>query len=1192
MSGDDRAPLPGGGLRIEITPKPRPQRFADDMPATGAQGVSDDVGSDYQSQRRMADAASARAEFEQRVSAGAKPKEAGQPPAGVPTKPEEGADAEADAELSAQGWGSPLPKGRDVLQQGKGAVHGIWAGAVDATREFTKSAASFGQWLSESTDGMLGPLDIKEYRTLLKANDDPDAKLSDKELWQRINEAGNAALAKHLTPREEDTGAGKFVRPVSQFLTATWMGGKLLKAGGVAGTGVTAVGRSGAVAGGLGFDPDEKKLANLLDEVPALHGPVTEFLATQPGDSEATKRLKGALEAAGLNVAAEGLIHTLSLYRAARAAKRPAGEGGPAKPEVKESDVTAILGGSLDEKAPLVDWNPKQLLEGDAGKVRAEPKPGEKGAPAPAFNWSKINTTDDVVVLMRNVMDRRGKEIDKAVRAEPDAKGTGQLATLLGVDEVQLLKQRGGVAFTHRETAALREIYQAASEKLAELTMRAAANNAGAIDQFAFRKMLAIHAEIQNVVFAARAEAGRNLAAWGTVVSGDTLRAKAIMDALEASGGEKFSGELAQRLKILLANGGNPAKVVREAAGANAWDAVQEVWVNAMLSGPRTHARNISSNAVVAVQQIFERATAERLGAALADQGGVSPGEAAAMMNGLINALPDAWRLAWDALRSGNTGASIGKIDIGHGAPALSARTFGMQDNAMAAAVDFLGTITRVPGRLMASEDEWFKAVGYRMELYAQASRQAYSEGLRGGALQKRMQEIIANPPESVHMASVDAALYATFTDNAGKLAQAIYNLRDMGGVKGAAAFMVFPFVKTPINILRYDLSRTPLAPISDTFRADVAAGGTRAQLALARLGLGTMTMLQAADWADRGLVTGHGPFDPGQREIWLHDHQPYSFRNGKEWVSYEGIEPFATIFGLAANLSEFAAYADMEGSKLEDARKLTQAGIVSVAEILVNKQFLAGWAQLVQIMDPSHPNAAEAFAGKETASILPSLLNTLRAIKDPVQRDQNSIADYFRARTIGLSEGLQPKRDVWGRVIQPNSGMGSTFDAVSPVTIKKIETQPIDAEIMRLGSGLERIPKKTTINGVPMDLGDFPEIYSEYQRLAGNDLKLPGFNKMGAMDFLNRVVEGRDGRSAIYRRLTDGPEGGKAGFIKDTVGQYRKAAQIELLAANPDFRAAWRQARDLQQQKQAPVQGVNPPPTPNIQFPRMPTPN
>ena len=64
-------------------------------------------------------------------------------------------------------------------------------------------------------------------------------------------------------------------------------------------------------------------------------------------------------------------------------------------------------------------------------------------------------------------------------------------------------------------------------------------------------------------------------------------------------------------------------------------------------------------------------------------------------------------------------------------------------------------------------------------------------------------------------------------------------NMRNAGGPWNPLTF-VLPFVRTPVNIARYAFERTPFAPLVGQWRADIAAGGARADLALARMSTGT----------------------------------------------------------------------------------------------------------------------------------------------------------------------------------------------------------------------------------------------------------------------------------------------------------------------------------------------------------------
>ena len=50
---------------------------------------------------------------------------------------------------------------------------------------------------------------------------------------------------------------------------------------------------------------------------------------------------------------------------------------------------------------------------------------------------------------------------------------------------------------------------------------------------------------------------------------------------------------------------------------------------------------------------------------------------------------------------------------------------------------------------------------------------------------------------------------------------------------------LVLPFVRTPTNILRYTLERTPLGVMSQDIRNMLKAGGPQASMAMARMQLG-----------------------------------------------------------------------------------------------------------------------------------------------------------------------------------------------------------------------------------------------------------------------------------------------------------------------------------------------------------------
>ena len=141
----------------------------------------------------------------------------------------------------------------------------------------------------------------------------------------------------------------------------------------------------------------------------------------------------------------------------------------------------------------------------------------------------------------------------------------------------------------------------------------------------------------------------------------------------------------------------------------------------------------------------------------------------------------------------------------------------------------------------------------------------------------------------------------------------------------------------------------------------------------------------------------------------------------------------------------------------------------------------------------------------------------------------------------------------MWGEPLKSESGLGKPFDAFSPIYTQQPTPEPIDKEILRIESNVTGPPRRTSFNGVTIDLSQYPKVYARYTELAGNGLKHPAWG-LGAKDFLNKVVTGQHPLSAIYQLRTDGPDGGKDVFIRDTLWQYREMARRQLLEEYPDL--------------------------------------
>lgn len=128
------------------------------------------------------------------------------------------------------------------------------------------------------------------------------------------------------------TVAGGAVEGISQFVTGFvpifgWAGraGNLAKAGSLTQKALSGTVSRGAIAGAVTdftmFNGQEARLSNLIESVPELQNPVTQFLSHDDEEGEIEGRLKNVLEGLGLEAVAFGFIKGLKAMKKGRQAR-------------------------------------------------------------------------------------------------------------------------------------------------------------------------------------------------------------------------------------------------------------------------------------------------------------------------------------------------------------------------------------------------------------------------------------------------------------------------------------------------------------------------------------------------------------------------------------------------------------------------------------------------------------------------------------------------------------------------------------------------------------------------------------------------------------------------------------------------------------------------------------------------------
>jgi hypothetical protein len=927
---------------------------------------------------------------------------------------------------------------------------------------------------------------------------------------------------------EAETVTGGLVRGVSQFLT-----GFLPALKGAKGLGLvkSAPYAAGFVADATVFDPYEARLSDLIQEYPALQNPVTEYLQADPTDSEIEGRFKSGIEGLGLGGLTDGLIKAVKVIKASKTIKIEADKQGVTVEEfigpVQIDEATQTLKMAIAEEPEFIPFD--KLAEESSAVIPTPFKMGSELAPDEAaknINLNRLDTTDDVKDLLDAVADASPLDINKARRQKITQRETEALADDLGMEVEDLLERRAGEALNAEQAVAARKLLVASGENLIKLSNTA--KTGGDLELALFRRAMSQHRAIQLQVAGMTAEAGRALQSFRIIAGSGLEQERAIKEALEATGGLKVNQEMAQMMSEIT-DPNSLGKFVAKANKATKRDMLYEIWINALLSNPATHAVNMISNATVVVSSVIERKVASWIGS------DVAAGEASAQMKGIVEGAKDGWKLAAKALRTGESTDPLTKLEVQHRS-SISAANLELSGG-LGRAANYIGSAVRTPGRFLLAGDELFKAIGYRMELQSLAYRKAYNEGLEPEAFAKRVQEILDNPPANIRLASTDAARYQTFTNPLGDAGQSLQKIRD----QVPFGRLVVPFLRTPVNVAKYAMQRTPLAPLMPTFRADMVAGGARKDLALARLALGSTTMAITAGMAQQGYITGNGPVNYDARRILeMSGWKPNSILLGDTYYSISRLDPIGNVLMMSANVTEIIGQASDEAEALD----IATAATISVANSLTSKTWFRGFSEFIEAYasasaDPENKqNVVIKWLERMGASAIPAGVAAYTRTQDSTIRLTDGLVDKVKARLPNYSKDLPPRRNMFGEPIVLEGGLGP--DMMSPIYQSKKKNNAVVDEMIanKVDIGMPRF----TMDGVELSTIQ----YDRYVLLSAGE-KMP----MSIEDKLAQTI-----KSNMYKQGASGKDGSKAFMIESDILGYRSVAKQQLLEEFPALKA------------------------------------
>jgi hypothetical protein len=637
-------------------------------------------------------------------------------------------------------------------------------------------------------------------------------------------------------------------------------------------------------------------------------------------------------------------------------------------------------------------------------------------------------------------------------------------------------------------------------------------------------------------------------------------------------------------------------------------DMTMSTWINGLLSNPTTHAKNIAGNTFFGGLQIPERALASAIGKTrnFMFQGGeeaISGNEVYAQAMGFLQGIREGGEIAARAVKSNTPTDPFQKIEATRLNRQPFEADFGDSDTgkAVSGALNYWGKFVTLPGRALMAEDEFFKAIGYRMELNALATRE--SEKMYKALVDSNvapdnaarqaadfMAEMLANPTADIQDAAMGVSRTVTFTRELEPALQGIQRAAQNPLIK-----MFVPFIKTPTNIALEAITRTPgLNFASPRFWGDYNAGGIRRDQAIARVTLGGAMIYSVSAGVFEGRVTGYGPmrledkkalegtgwqqfsfvFDTKDvsEEMMARFEKLTTVSRGpdKVYISYAGLEPIGTLLGIGATSGE---YAQMTPGG-EDLDKLMMGGALGVYQYLSEQPMLSGFndiqkvfssgskdgptilydlinassKQMSQFLIGGSPLGAHSslVAGVERmvdpsrSSTLPAEMSTKTGIIDPAVRGFYSAVQYYKSRNPLTSDSLPRALDpITGEVEMV--GKGKLYEMFNP--FKESSGKYNQAKAVLVAYGVPMYIPKKSIDGIQLSATQ----YNRWIELATQD---------GALQDQIAYL----GESESIQNLASQDLGKAQAIISKVISDAYSNAKQMLIAEDPDLFDAMRE--------------------------------
>lgn len=641
-------------------------------------------------------------------------------------------------------------------------------------------------------------------------------------------------------------------------------------------------------------------------------------------------------------------------------------------------------------------------------------------------------------------------------------------------------------------------------------------------------------------------------------------------------------------------------------------------WVQGLISGLRTSARNIIGMAISLPYEAPSRFTAEWVNKFIThDPEGVQRGETARALSQSFGAIASGIQLAGQAWRENKAPweeaareRSKVAIFISEKGKDLNTGKAGRMDNSAAAwgfdpDTTFGGTIDVLnkalnsrwtPGGALIVEDAFAKGIAYHVEISALAVRNATREGLTSGTpeFRARVEALERSPLPQMVIDAQDHAILITMNKELGVTGQ--LGMRLMDRIPGARVLM--PFVRWGTNAGKFVVQNTGLlGELSAQNYRDIGAGGALRDKAIARmiLGLGTTGAIVAG--VLNGNITASGMLSPVQRAMrpFREEGSDYAIKLGNVFVS--GYNQWGGQAGLM--VAAVADYVDLL-RQIPDQNTYERwiAGLEGIAlasgVTWIRQSSMQGLANMLDAMQDPERQAGKELKGLARSAV-PTLVRDLtKTFDDNVIHETRGVTDAFKAGLPYFAQGIPAHRhQVTGEVLLYPASVAPEFlwpfgafvNMVSPIGFTEQKDRAWAKEILANNVLLRPIGWNVSMSGfttqAPADSG--PQLT---ERAETGSTELTPAQRDAAIVYMTQTAKDAHGRPLAealehlvgteqYLKQSKGEIGGRATRIRETYSQFRDRAHAWLLdpkTGSPTLKAQVLDAQSAKDNAKRPV--------------------